>query len=99
MQRARERACASLLLLQLDRRVGQRAKARHKEWKRHFQKRIDRLAIRVRNLADDLHGRVACDLVQAFDVILLPSFETKETSAKEIRRIRTKTVRAMPGLP
>ena len=36
------------LLLQLDRLVGQRAKARCGEWKRHFRKRIDRLAIRVR---------------------------------------------------
>ena len=43
------------LLLKLDRLVGQRAKARHGDWKRHYQKRIDRLAIRVRNLVDDLH--------------------------------------------
>ncbi len=86
------------LLLQLDRLVGQRAKARCGQWKRHFQKRIDRLAIRVRNLVDDLHRRVAYDLVQSFDVILLPSFETKEMSAKEDRRIRTKTVRSMLGL-
>ena len=86
------------LLLKLDRLVGLRAKARHGEWKRHFEKRIDRLAIRVRNLVDDLHRRVAYDLVQAFDVILLPSFETKDMSAKEDRRIRTKTVRSMLGL-
>ncbi len=86
------------LLLQLDRLVGQRAKARCGEWKRHFQKRIDRLAFRVRNLVDDLHRRVAYDLVQSFDVILLPSFETKEMSAKEDRKIRTKTVRSMLGL-
>ena len=86
------------LLLQLDRLVGQRAKARCGEWKRHYRKRIDRLAIRVRNLVDDLHRRVAYDLVQSFDVILLPSFETKRMSAKEDRRIRTKTVRSMLGL-
>ena len=86
------------LLLQLDRLFGRRAKARCGEWKRHYRKRIDRLAIRVRNLVDDLHRRVAYDLVQAFDVILLPSFETKEMSAKEDRRIRTKTVRSMLGL-
>ena len=86
------------LLLKLDRLVGLRAKARHGEWKRHFEKRIDRLATRVRNLVDDLHRRVAYDLVQAFDVILLPSFETKDMSAKEDRRIRTKTVRSMLGL-
>ena len=86
------------LLLKLDRLVGQRAKARHGDWKRHDQKRIDRLAIRIRNLVDDLHRRVACDLVRAFDVILLPSFGTKEMSAKSERKIRTRTVRSMPGL-
>ncbi|MCY3875469.1 MAG: transposase, partial [Rhodobacteraceae bacterium] len=86
------------LLLKLDRLVGLRAKARHGEWKRHFEKRIDRLAIRIRNLVDDLHRRVACDLVRAFDVILLPSFETKDMSAKSDRKIRTKTVRSMLGL-
>ena len=86
------------LLLQLDRLAGRRAKARCGEWKRHYRKRIDRLAIRVRNLDDDLHRRVVHDLVQAFDVILLPSFETKGMSAKEDRRIRTKTVRSMLGL-
>ena len=86
------------LLLELDRLVGQRAKARHGDWKRHFEKRIDRLAVRIRNLIDDLHRRVACDLVQAFEVILLPSFETRDMSAGSERKIRTKTVRAMPGL-
>ncbi|MYG24796.1 MAG: IS200/IS605 family element transposase accessory protein TnpB [Boseongicola sp. SB0677_bin_26] len=86
------------LLLRLDRLIGQRAKAKHDEWKRHFQKRIDTLFIRVRNLVDDLHRRVAHDLVQTFDVILLPSFETKRMSAKDDRRIRSKTVRSMLGL-
>ena len=87
------------LLLQLDRLIGQRAKAKHEEWKRHFQKRIDKLFIRVRNLVDDLHRRVAYDLVQSFDVIILPSFETKGMVAKDDdRQIRTKTVRSMLGL-
>ena len=86
------------LLLRLDDLVGLRAKARHREWRRHLQKRIDKLAIRVRNLVDDLHRRVAYDLVQAFDVILLPSFETKEMSVKSDRKIRTRTVRSMLGL-
>ena len=86
------------LLLELDRLVGQRAKARHGDRKRHFEKRIDRLAVRLRNLVDDLHRRLACDLVQALEVILLPSFETRDMSARSERKIRTKTVRAMPGL-
>ena len=69
--------------------VGLRATAKHPEWKRHYRKKIDRLAIRIRNLVDDLHRREAYDLVQNFDVILLPPFETKEMSAKTDRKLRT----------
>ena len=86
------------LLLKLDKLYGLRAKAKHHEWKRHYQKKIDRLMIRVSNLIDDLHRRVAYDLTQSFDVILLPSFETKEMSSTQDRKIRTKTVRSMLGL-
>ncbi len=77
----------------------ERAKAKHEEWKRHFQNRIDRLFIRVRNLVDDLHRQVAYDPVQSFDVIILPSFRTKGMVARDDgRKIRTGTVRSMPGL-
>lgn len=86
------------LLLQLDGMIGHRAKSKHEQWKRHYQKKIDKLTIRVRNLIDDLHRRVAYDLVSAFDVILLPSFETREMTSKEDRKIHTKTVRSMLGL-
>ncbi|MDE2911850.1 MAG: hypothetical protein OXL68_02855 [Paracoccaceae bacterium] len=84
--------------MRLDRLLGRRAKARHGDWKRRFRKRINKLAIRVRNRVDDLHRRVTDDLVQAFDVILLPAFETKEMSAKSDRKITSKTVRSMLGL-
>ena len=86
------------LLLKLDDLAGYRIKAKHPDWKRHYQKRMDRLAIRIRNVIDDLHRRVAYDLVQNFDVILLPFFKTKDMSAKSERKIRTKTVRSMLGL-
>ena len=86
------------LLLNLDKLYGLRAKARHHEWKQHYQKKIDRLMIKVSNLIDDLHRRVAYDLVRSFDVILLPSFETKEMSSTKNRKIHTKTVRSMLGL-
>lgn len=85
-------------LLELDALIGLRAKAKNKEWKKHHQKKIDRLMIRVRNLIDDLHRRVAYDLVQSFDLILLPSFETKEMSSTQDRKIHSKTVRSMLGL-
>ena len=86
------------ILLELDGLIGHRARAKHSDWKRHYQKKIDRLTIRARNLIDDLHRRVAYDLVTSFDVILLPSFETKEMSSKEDRKITTRTVRSMLGL-
>lgn len=86
------------LIQQIDRLVGLRAKARNKQWKRHYQKRLDRLAIRVRNLVDDLHRRVAYDLVQRFDVLLLPTFETSQMVEKKKRKLRTKTARSMLGL-
>lgn len=86
------------LLLRLDDAIGLRAKAKHVDWKRHFQKKIDRLSTRIRNLIDDLHRRVAYDLVSNFDIILLPSFETREMSARTDRKISTKTVRSMLGL-
>ena len=40
---------------------------------------------------------MACDLVQAFDVIVPPSSKTKEMSLKSDRKIRTKTVYSMLG--
>lgn len=85
------------LLLKVDKLVGLRAKAKNHEWKRHYQKKIDKLVVRIRNLIDDLHRRVAYELVQAFDIILLPTFETKEMSSRTERKIRTKTVRSMLG--
>lgn len=86
------------LLLKIDELIGLRARAKNPQWKRHYQKKIDKLVVRARNLVDDLHRRVAYDLVQSFDIILLPTFETKEMSAKVERKIRTKTVRSMLGL-
>ena len=52
----------------------------------------------MHNLVDDLHWRVSYELAQNFDVIFLPSFETREMSAKKKRKIRTKTVRSILGL-
>ncbi len=86
------------LLLMLDNLVGQRAEARHGDWKRDYRKRTDRLAFRILNLVDDRHRRVAYDPVQAFDVILLPSFGKRDMSTKSDRKIRTRTVRSMLGL-
>ena len=57
---------------------------------------------RQRNLVDDLHKRVAYDLVIHYDIILLPTFKTKPMVQKsnETRKrfLNRKTVRGMLGL-
>ena len=58
-----------------------------------------RMRIRIENLVDELHRQAARFLVNAFDVILLPAFETSEMVERGRRRIRSKTVRNLlsPG--
>ncbi len=86
------------LLLSIDKLIGLRARARNDQWKRHYQKRINRKVNRAKDLIHDLHKRVAHDLVSQFDVILLPGFEVKEMTSTVERKLHTKTVRSMLGL-
>ena len=50
---------------------------------------------KVRDLINELHHKTARFLVENFDVILLPAFETKDMVSKSKRKIRSKTVRSM----
>jgi len=65
---------------------------------RFFAKCVNKLRNRIEDLTDDLHRRVAYDLVTKNDVILLPIFETKDMASKQDRKISSKTVRSMLGL-
>lgn len=62
---------------------------------RQCQKKLDRLYWRIKNLVDDLHRRVAYDLVSRYKVILLPTFETSQMVERKGRKIRKKTARQM----
>lgn len=89
------------LLLKLDRIIGLKQKEKRSDWKRHYQKKIDRIRARISDRINDLHKRVSYDLVQKYDVILLPSFDTKQMTNKEATKkkdIKSKTVRGMLGL-
>ena len=55
--------------------------------------RPTRCVLRIENLVQELHRQAARFLVNSFDVILLPSFETSEMVERGRRRIRSKTVR------
>jgi putative transposase len=61
--------------------------------RRRMKKAADRMRIRIRNLIDELHHKSARFLVDNFDVILLPTFETSNMSGKATRKLRSKTVR------
>jgi len=85
------------LLLHLDDLYSIRAKLNNKRKKRSLTKAIRRLAARIKNLTSELHWKTARFLCENFAIILMPTFETKNMSAKNKRKIRTKTVRSMLG--
>lgn len=65
-------------------------------------KQLDNARAKQFNLVNDLHKRVAFDLVMNNEIILLPTFETQKMSKKSDelnkRKIRKKTVRSMLSL-
>jgi putative transposase len=63
--------------------------------KRRFKKAANRIRAKIKNLVDELHKKTARFLVDNFDVILLPTFETSQMAKKGKRRIRAKSVRQM----
>ncbi|MCC3427813.1 MAG: transposase [Microcoleus sp. PH2017_01_SCD_O_A] len=63
--------------------------------KKRFKKAADRLKSKVQHMVKELHDKTAKFLVDNFDVILLPSFESSKMVSKSRRKIRSKTVRQM----
>lgn len=96
------------LLIRLDKSIGRKQRFVNtsvdkytqcfRDTMRYFNKRINKLRNRIEDSVDDLHRRVAYDLVMNNDVILLPTFGTENMVSKENRKINTKTVRSMLGL-
>ena len=65
--------------------------------KRNKYKAADRMRLHIRNLIDELHHKAARFLVDNFDVILLPAFETSNMVLRGRRKLRAKSVRALLG--
>lgn len=57
-----------------------------------------KMRVRVENLSHELHKQAARFLVDSFDIILLPTFETSEMVERGRRSIRSKTVRNLLSL-
>ena len=66
--------------------------------RRNIRRAAGRMRIRIENLVQELHRQAARFLVDNFDVILLPTFETSEMVERGRRRIRSKTVRNLLSL-
>jgi putative transposase len=63
---------------------------------RKLWKPASRVRIKIKNLVSELHFQAANFLTKNFSTILIPTFETSQmVSKKAIRKIRTKTARAM----
>lgn len=60
-----------------------------------MRKAADKIRLKIRNLIDELHHKIARFLVDNFDIILLPTFETSQMTVRKSRKIRAKSVRQM----
>ena len=72
-----------------------RATREKRPLRRALRKAANRIKVKIRNLIDELHKKIAHFLVTNFDIILLPTFETKQMSKRGARKLRKKSVRQM----
>ena len=63
--------------------------------KRNKHQAANRMRVRIANLIDELHHQAARWLVDNFDIILLPGFETSDMSRRGARRLRSNSVRSL----
>jgi len=82
------------LCFYLDDLISRTTKATGKA-KREMKKAQGRIRQKINNLIKEVHFKTARFLVDNFDVILLPTFETSQMVGKSRRLLRSKTVRAM----
>ena len=66
--------------------------------KRNFQRAIMRTRNRIKDLVSEMHHKVALFLVQNFDIILMPKFETSDMVLKNSRKLNSKSARNMMTL-
>ena len=78
----------------LDRLLSRAAKARSRR-QRNMYRAASRMRVRIGHLIDELHHQAARFLVDNFDLILLPRFETRDMAQRGRRRLRSKSVRSM----
>ncbi len=79
----------------LDDLISRSSTTTNKKRRYRMRKAADRLRWKIRDLRDELHAKTIRFLVDQFDIILIPTFETSQMVTRERRKLRSKTVRAM----
>ena len=82
------------LCTHLDALIADIAKAPRRK-KSSMRRAANQIRRRIRNIVKELHCKLAHFLCTNFDIILLPTFETSNMSARAVRKIRKKSVRHM----
>ena len=83
--------CAPILTTCFPKRKREKLRFR----KRNLFAASDRLRVKICNLFDELHHQAALWLVDNYDLILIPSFETSEMAQRGQRKLRSKSVRML----
>ena len=83
------------LCCHLDRLISARKTEKLRFRKKHLRQAIQRMSNRIRDLVDEIHHKTAVFLVKSFDIILLPTFETRNMVLRGKRKLRAKSVRSM----
>ena len=63
--------------------------------RRTLRQAANKIRFKIRNLIDELHKKTARFLVDTYDIILLPTFETQDMCKRGKRKLRKKSVRQM----
>jgi putative transposase len=87
----------SSLQEKLDHLLSRRSKLKKNDTglRKHLTRRINNIRWRMKNVVTDMQYRISDYLVKNFDLILLPTFRTKDMAARDGRKIRKKSVRNM----
>ena len=72
-----------------------RATREQRPLRRALRKAAKSIKVKIRNLIDELHKKVAHFLVTNFDIILLPTFASQQMTKRGARKLRRKSVRQM----
>jgi len=83
------------LCFHLDKLISKRDLMKNKQKRRAFTKASRRMRAKIKHLILELHHKTAKFLTDNFDVILLPTFETKQMVKKAGRKLYKKSVRSM----